>query len=102
MDDDERTIEIQRLRKQLSDATTRKIALLEEVNALAARLPERRATFGNPFFYSHPENANESIANYTGSSSHEVSLPTVLALKDTDRELRRIMERLGELGVSGD
>ena len=92
----------ERLRKHLSDATARKTALLEEAQEFAARLPEIRAAFGNPFFYGHPENADESVANYTGSSSHEVVLPTVLALRSIDRELRRIRKRLLELGVSTD
>lgn len=79
-----------------------KLLFYEEAQEFAARLPEIRAAFGNPFFYGHPENADESVANYTGSSSHEVVLPTVLALRSIDRELRRIRKRLLELGVSTD
>ncbi len=102
MSDDERAIEIARLFKQLSEATARKAALLEEAQELFARLHDIRAAFGNPFYYSHPENPDESAARYTGQSSHEVMAPTVLALKRVDRELRQVKERLGELGVSTD
>jgi len=95
-------LEIERLRKRLSDAAARRAALLSEANDLAARLGDIRAAFGNPFFYSHPENADESVANFTGASSHKVVLPTVLALKRVERELDRIKARLREFGVSAD
>jgi hypothetical protein len=75
MNDDERTVEIERLLKERSEPTARKSALLEETNEWAARIHEIRAAFGNPFFYSHHENADESVTNYTGTSSHEVSCP---------------------------
>ena len=94
--------EIERLRTMLSDAAARRTALLTEVNDLAARLDDIRAAFGNPYFYSRPADTGESVANYTGASSHKVVLPTVLALKRVERELDRIKERLRELGVSAD
>jgi hypothetical protein len=93
---DERGVEVERLLKELSKATARKTALLEEAQEFFARLHVIRAAFGNPFYYSHPENPDESAARYTGQSSHEVMLPTVLALKRVDRELRQINERLGQ------
>ena len=99
MNDDERTVEIERLLKERSEAIARKTALLEEAIELAARIHEIRAAFGNPFFYSHPENADESVANYTGTSSHQVVLPTLLALQNVDRQLARINNALTELGV---
>jgi hypothetical protein len=99
MTDDERAIEIERLRAELSDAKARKAALVSEAVDLTARLPEIRAAFGNPFFYSHPENADESVANYTGNSSHEIGLPTFLALNRVDREIRVMADRLRALGV---
>ena len=99
MNDDERGDEIRRLREQLSDATKRKAALAEEAVALAARLPEIRAEFGNPFSYSTPDHADESVSHYTGYSSHAVILPTIRALRRVEGELRDIKERLLALGV---
>jgi hypothetical protein len=95
-------LEIERLRQRLSDAAARRAALLSEANDLAARLGDIRAAFGNPCFYSRPADAAESVANYTGASSHKVVLPTVLALKRVERELDRIKARLREFGVSAD
>jgi hypothetical protein len=83
--------------KELSEATARKAALVVEAQELTARLPEIRKTFGNPFFYSHPEEPDESVANYTGSRSSEVFTPTIRALRRVDRELGRIKARLLEL-----
>jgi hypothetical protein len=94
---DERAVEIERLLKELSEATARKAALVAEAQDLTARLPEIRKTFGNPFFYSHPEEPDESVANYTGSSSFEVFTPTLRAIRRVDRELGRIKARLLEL-----
>ena len=102
MNGSERASEIERLSKDLSAATARKAALLEEATEFAARIHEIRAAFGDPFSYSHPENADDSVANYTGSSSHEVVLPTLLALRAVDRELARIKDELLELGVRPD
>ena len=102
MADGERTTEIDQLLKELSEATARKAALREEALNLVARIHDIRAAFGNPFFYSRPENPDESVANYSGNSSHEVMLPTVLALKRVERELERIKERLRSLGASTD
>jgi hypothetical protein len=102
VDDGERAIEIERLFKELAEATARRGALLEEAQEFAARLHDIRAAFGNPFFYSKPESADESAANYTASSSHEVILPTVLALKRSDQDLRRIRNALRGLGASVD
>ena len=95
MDDEE--LEREQLLTQLADATARRTVLLNEVEELAARLPEIRAAFGNPFFYSPAENVDGSIANYTGASSHKVVLPTALALRRVDREVARIKERLAIL-----
>jgi hypothetical protein len=102
MDDGERTVEIERLLRELSEATARKTGLVQEAVEFAARIHEIRAAFGNPFFYSHPENADESAAHYSGPSSHDVVLPTLLALGDVDRELAEIQEHLRKLGVSSD
>ena len=96
MDDEER-LELEHLLTQLADATARRTVLLNEVQELGARLPEIRAAFGNPFFYSPSENVDESIAHYTGASSHKVVLPTALALRRIDREIARIKERLRQV-----
>ena len=102
MDDGERTSEIERLVKELAEATARRGALVEEAQEFAARIHEIRAAFGNPFFYTKPENADESVANYTGSSSHEVVLPTLLALRRVDQDIGRLRTALWGLGVSVD
>ena len=102
MEDDERAVEIERVLTELSEATARRTALLAEAQEFAARIHEIRAAFGNPFFYSHPENADESAAHYSGPSSHEVVEPTLLALRDVERELRKIKKQLLELGISSD
>ena len=94
--------EIERLRTLLSDAVARRTALVKEVNDFAARLDDIRAAFGTPYFYSRPADTGESVANYTGASSHKVVLPTVLALRRVERELGQIKERLREFGVSAD
>jgi len=96
MDDDE-GVERKQLLAQLAHATARRTALLKEVQELAVRLPEIRAAFGNPFFYSPTENVDDSVTNYTGASSHKVVLPTILALRRVDREMARINERLQAL-----
>jgi hypothetical protein len=102
VDDDERADEIERLLNELSEARTRRAALHVEAENFLTMLPDIRAAFGNPFFYSHPEDAYESAANYTGFSSHDVFTPTVLALRRVDRELSKIKERLRALGVNAE
>ncbi len=100
MAEDERASEIAWLLNELSEARARKAALVSEALDFTADIRNIRAAFGNPFYYSHPEHEDESIANYTGFSSHDVFLPTRTALKRVERELSRIKERLRELGVS--
>jgi hypothetical protein len=102
VDDGERAIEIERLFKELAEATARRGALLEEAQEFGAKIHEIRAAFGNPFFYNNPASADESAANYTASSSHEVVLPTVLALRRADQDVRRTRNALRELGASVD
>ena len=101
-DDAARMSEIDRLRKRFDDAAARRIALLREADDFAARLGDIRAVFGNPYVYGRPADASESVANYTGASSHKVVLPTVLALRRVERELGQIKARLHELGVTAD
>ena len=102
MDNSERAIEIERLFKELAEATARRSALLEEAQEFAAKIQDVRAAFGNPFFYSKPESADESAADYTASSSHDVVLPTVLALRRADQDVRRIKSALRGLGATVD
>jgi hypothetical protein len=97
MAEDERAHEIGRLRQQLADATARRTAALDELYDFAGRLPEIRAACGNPFFYSHPENVDESSDQYTAYSSHSVVLPTFLALRRIEHELNQVRERLRDL-----
>jgi hypothetical protein len=101
-DDAPRLVEIERLRQRRSDAAARRASLVKEADEFATRLGEIRTTFGNPYFYSHPSQPDESSANYTGASSHKVVLPTVLALRRVERELGEIDQRLRDLGASPD
>ena len=98
MDEDDRGEEITRLRQQLADARARRAALLEELIHLSARMPEIRKTFGNPFYYSRPEEPDEGIANYTGNASHEVAGPTLSAFLRVNREVERIRAELRRRG----
>jgi hypothetical protein len=102
VDDSQRAIEIERMLKELAKATARRGALLEEAQEFGARVHEIRAAFGNPFFYNKPDSADESVENYTASSSHEVVLPTLLALRRADQDVRRIRHALRALGTSVD
>jgi len=89
--------ELARLRQQLADARARRAALLEEVVHLSARMPEIRKEFGNPFYYSRPEEPDEGIANYTGNASHEIVGPTLSAFLRVNREVERIRTELRRL-----
>jgi hypothetical protein len=75
VDDHERAVEIERLLKERSDATARQTALLEEAQEFAARIHEIRAAFGDPSFYSDPENADESAAHYSGPAATRQACP---------------------------
>ena len=98
--DDDQSREVERLQRDLWEASARRQVLLSEIENLTASIHDIRAAFGNPFFYSHPEHEDESAAHYTGFSSHDVFLPTVIALRRVDRELSRIRERLRALGIA--
>ena len=104
---EERTVEIERLLREYSAATARKAALMSEAKEFAARIGETREKLGNPFFYSggnygRPENADESVANFTGYKSHEPGLRLARRLQDAERELNALRVQLQELGVSVD
>jgi hypothetical protein len=86
------------LTERLATAEQRRDTLRAEFVDLAARLPDIRAAFGNPFFYSRPSEADEGKANYTGHSSHDVALPTTLELLRIRREIERLKAELKALG----
>ncbi len=87
------------LRECLAVGEHRRDQLRAECADLTARLPEIRAAFGNPFSYSRPEHPDEGETNFTGHSSHDVVLPTMLELLRVEREIRRLKAELGALGV---
>jgi len=75
-----------------------------EAGQFDARLGEVRAVFGNPYFFSgpnhgRPENADESLARYTGYRAHEPGLRIALGFIDIERELSIVTEKLRELGA---
>ena len=86
------------LRDSLAAAISRRDMLRAEYADLAARVPEIRAAFGNPFFYTHPEHPDKGEANYTGGSSHEVVHdligPTRRELLKLDDEIKRLNAEL--------
>ena len=87
------------LRERLSVAESRRDVLRSELRELGARYPEIRATFGNPFSYSRPENDNKGEANFTGHRRHDVVLPTALELRRVEREIERFKAELRALGL---
>lgn len=99
MDDPDHRDEIARLRQQLSEAQAKRAALLEEIMHLVARLPETRRKFGNPFYYSHPEEPDEGIANYNPGPGDGRGWATWRELRHVERELVRITDALWRLGV---
>ena len=101
MTESEREWEVGRLTAALAEAKKRRAELLEEVVHFAARFPEIRREFGNPFFYSNPEEPDEGIANYTGNASHEVTAPTMMAFMRAVREVERIRAELRRLEDDG-
>ena len=104
MHDDDPKATIDRLLQRFSEASARKAALVSDAKELAGRIGEVREALGNPYFYSggnyaRPENADESIAKFSGYKSHEPGLRLAYALRDADRELSMLRERLRQLGV---
>src|SRR5215470_5614294 len=94
MSDSDREHEVERLEAKLAELRAKRVELVEELVHLAARMPEIRREFGNPFYYSHPEEPDEGVANYTANASAEIGLPTIWALKRIERELARIRAEL--------
>lgn len=101
MTNDERELEMHHLKWELAEAQERRRQLLEEIVHLAAQLPEIRRKFGNPFYYSHPEEPDEGIANYNPNRSDGRGSATWRGLKRIERELERIQARLRQLEDDG-
>jgi len=103
--DEERAATIDRLLQRFSEASARKATLVSEAKEFAARIGEVREALGNPYFYSggnygRPENADESIAKFSGYKSHEPGLRLVRRLNDVNLELSTLREQLRELGLN--
>jgi hypothetical protein len=75
--------------RQLQALVEERQKVFEELIHLTANVHEIRRIVGKPFCYSHPEHQDEGAANYTGGSSHEVILPTMLRLRHLDAEISR-------------
>jgi hypothetical protein len=104
VDEKQDAAKIDRLLQRFSETTARRADLVSEMKDLAAKTGEVREALGNPYFYSggnygRPENADESIARFTGYKSHEPALRLVRSLCDADRELRTVREQLRDFGV---
>ena len=87
------------VRMRLSAAEKRREALQAELLELGALLPDIRAAFGNPYSYSQPDNDEEGVAKFTGHSSHDVILPTVLELRQVEQDIERLRAELRSLGL---
>lgn len=97
MDDKDREDQIADLRQQLSTLTAQRAALAEECVHLAAWIPAFRKEFGNPFYYSHPAEPDEGIANYNPNG--HMGGQTLSDLMRVQREMARIREQLRLLGA---
>jgi hypothetical protein len=105
MTDDERTAKIEELQGRLAALTAYSAALESEMKELAANIDVIREEHGNPFFYSgirhgRPENADKSIAKFSGHAAHERGLTPVFSFIDVGRELAALRDELRQLGVS--
>ena len=87
------------VRLRLSAAEKRREALQAELVELAGLLPGIRAAFGNPYSYSQPDNDVEGVANFTGHSSHDVVLPTILELRQVEQVIERLRAELRSSGL---
>lgn len=85
--------------RQLSATLSKAGALQRTLAEQATRLPEIRAKYGNPFFYSRPKHPDQGEANYTGQRSHSVMLSSTLELKRVREEIRRLEAELARLGA---
>lgn len=95
MDDRDRETAIADLQQQLLTLKAEKADLAEECVHLAAWIPEFRKQFGNPFYYSHPTEPDEGIANYNPNS--HMGAQTLTAFMRVDRDIARIEGRLRQL-----
>jgi hypothetical protein len=99
----DRTAEINRLLERLSEASSRRAMVVNQAGELAGNLGNVRAALGNPFHYAgenweRPENADESVANFSSYKSHEPALRLIREIRRADREMDAIREQLRHLG----
>jgi hypothetical protein len=103
--DEQRAARIEELRQRFAALAAYRAALESEIKAFAANIGEIRKEAGNPFFYSgvrhgRRENAEKSIAKYSGQKAHERGLSPLLSFIDVSRELAALRDELLQLGVS--
>jgi hypothetical protein len=103
--DEERAAKIEELKGRFSALMAYRAALESELKTFAANIGEIRKEQGNPFFYSgdrhgRPENAEKSIAKFSGQKAHERGLTPMLSFIEVSRELVALRAELRELGVS--
>ena len=94
MNDSERKREIQRLTAELAELKAKRVQLFEDIFHLVAQIPEKRRKFGNPFYYSHPEEPDEGIANYNPNPGSEIGWQTWRSLRRVEQELERVRTEL--------
>lgn len=85
------------LQQQLAELLARREALAAQLKELLVRIRESRPILGNPFYYSHPKNPDQSKDNYTGYASHAVLLPTLQQLWQVDAEIARLRAALSDM-----
>jgi hypothetical protein len=97
MNDPDHARDIERLKAELDELNAKRAQLFDEIFHLVAQIPENRRKFGNPFYYSHPEEPDEGIANYNPNAVDEHGWTTWRSLRRVERELERIRAELRRL-----
>jgi hypothetical protein len=97
MDDRDRDADIAALRERLSTLKAKRATLADECMHLAAWIPALRKEFGNPFYYSHPTEPDEGIANYNPNG--HMGGTTLSEFMRVERELARTKDQLHRLGI---
>jgi hypothetical protein len=85
------------LQRHLAALLTRREALAAELKDLLVRVRHSRDIVGNPFYYSHPKNPDQSKANYTGYASHAITGPTFWQLWQVEADIARLQAILNDL-----